>query len=39
MMSLNHILRKLSAENKLSKSQEKISYLMYMDVIKLFAKN
>ena len=38
-MPLNHILRKYTAEYKLSRSQEKINYLMYMDDIKLFAKN
>ena len=39
MMPLNHILRKCTAGYKLSKSQEKINHLMYMDDIKLFAKN
>ena len=39
MMTLNNILRKCTAGNKLSKSQEKIKHLMYMDEIKLFAKN
>ena len=39
MMPLNHILRKCSAGYKLSRSQEKINHLMYMDDIKLFAKN
>ena len=39
MMSLNHILRKCTARYKFSKSQEKINHLMYMDDIKLFAKN
>ena len=39
MMPLNHILRKCTAGYKLSKSQEKINYLMFMDNIKLFAKN
>ena len=39
MMSLKHILRKCTAEYKLCASQEKINHLMYMDVIKLFAKN
>ena len=38
MMPLNHILRKCIAGYKLSKSQEKINHLMYMDD-KLFAKN
>ena len=39
MMPLNYILRKCTAEYKLSKSQKKINYLMYMDDIKLFTKN
>ena len=39
MMPLNHILRKCTAGFKLSRSQEKINLLMYMDDIKLFAKN
>ena len=39
MIPLNHILRKCTAGYKLSKSQEKINHLMYMDDIKLFAKN
>ena len=39
MMPLNHILRKCTAGYKLSRSQEKINYLMYMDKNKLFAKN
>ena len=39
MMPLNHILRKCTAGHKLSRSQEKINHLMYMDDIKLFAKN
>ena len=38
MMPLNHILRKCTARYKL-RSQEKINHLMYMDDIKLFAKN
>ena len=38
MMPLNHTLRKCTAGFKLTKSQEKINYLMYMDDIKLFAK-
>ena len=38
MMPLNHILRKYTAGYKLSRSQEKINHLMYMDNIKLFAK-
>ena len=39
MMPLNHILRKCTAGYKLTKSQEKINHLMYMDDIKPFAKN
>ena len=39
MMTFYHILRKCTAGYKLSRSQEKISHLMYMDDIKLFAKN
>ncbi len=39
MMPLNHILRKCKAGYKLSKSQEQINHLMYMDGIKLFAKS
>ena len=39
MMPLNHILRKCTARYKLSRSQEKIKHLMYMDDIKLLAKN
>ena len=39
MMPLNHILRKCTAGYKLSRSQEKINHLMYMDDIKLFTKN
>ena len=38
MMPLNHILRKCTAGYKLSRSREKVYYLMYMDDIKLFAK-
>ena len=38
MMPLNHILRKCTAGYKLSRSQEKINHLIYMDDIKLFAK-
>ena len=38
-MPLNHLLRKCTAGYKLSRSQEKINHLMYMDDIKLFAKN
>ena len=39
MMPLNHILTKCTAGYKLSRSQETINHLMYMDDIKLFAKN
>ena len=39
MMPLNQILRKCETGYKLSRSQEKINNLMYMDDIKLFAKN
>ena len=39
MMPLNHILRKCAAGYKLTRSQEKINHLMYMDDFKLFAKN
>ena len=38
-MPLNLLLRKMTAAYKLSRSQEKINHLMYMDDIKLFAKN
>ena len=38
-MPLNHILRKCTPVYKLSRSQEKINHLMYMDDIKLFSKN
>ena len=38
-MPLNHIFRKCTAGYKLSRSQEKNNHLMYMDDIKLFAKN
>ena len=39
MMPLNHIFRKCRVGYKLSRFQEKINHLMYMDDIKLFAKN
>ena len=39
MMPLDHILRKCAAGYKLSRSQEKINHQMYMDDIKLLAKN
>ena len=38
-MPLNHMLRKCAAGYKLTRSQEKINHLMYMDDIRLFAKN
>ena len=38
IMPFNHILRKCTAGYKLSKSQEKIYRLMYLDDIKLFTK-
>ena len=37
MIPLNHLFRKCTARHKLSKSQEKINHLMYVDDIKLFA--
>ena len=37
-MSLSHILRKCTPRYNLSKSQEKINHIMYIDDIKLFAK-
>ena len=39
MMLLNHKLRKFTAGYKLSRLPEKTNHLMYMDDIKLFAKN
>ena len=39
MMPFNHMLRKYSGGYKLTKLQEKINYLMYMDAIQLRAKN
>ena len=39
MMPLNYILRKCTAVLKISKSQEKINHLIYINDIKLFAKN
>ena len=39
MMPLNPLLRKCTAGHKLSRSEEKINHLMYMDNIKLYAKN
>ena len=38
-MPLNYILIKCTVGYKLTESQEKINLLMYMDDIKLFAKN
>ena len=38
-MPLNYIPRKCTTRYKLSRSQEKINHLMYMDDIKLFTKN
>ena len=38
-MPPHHIFRECTAGYKLSRSQEKINHLMYMDDIKLFAKN
>ena len=35
----HHIFRQCTGGNKLTKSQEKINHLIYMDDIKLFAKN
>ena len=39
MIPLNHILIKCTAGYKLSRSQEKINHLMYMDDIKLLSNN
>ena len=39
MIPLNYILRKFTAGYKITKSQEKINHLMYLNDIKLFAKN
>ena len=39
MMPLNYILRKSTGGYKFTTLQEKINHLMYMDDIKLFAKN
>ena len=39
MKPLNHILKKRISGYKLSKSQEKINHLMYMDDLKLLVKN
>ena len=39
MMSLNHTLRKSKAGYKRNRLQEKTNHQMYIDDIKLFAKN
>ena len=39
VIPLNHILRKGTESYKFTKYQEKINHLLYMDDIKLFAKN
>ena len=39
IMPLNHVHRKCTGGYKLSRSQEKINNLMYMDDMKLFAKH
>ena len=39
MMLLNHTLRKCAGHCKFTKLQEKINHFIYMDGIKLFAKN
>ena len=39
MMPFDYILRKCAARYKLSKSLEKLSHQIYMDNIRLFAKN
>ena len=39
MTLLNHIIRKCTRSYKFTKSSEKINHFMYMDDIKLFAKN
>ena len=39
MMPLKHILRECTGLYKLPKSQGEINHLMYMDDLKLFAKN
>ena len=39
ILPLNHILRKCTRRIQLSKSQEKINHVMYMDNIKPFTKN
>ena len=39
VMHLNYIFRKCTGDSKFIKSQEKINHLIFMDDIKLFAKN
>ena len=39
MMSFIYIFRKCTEDYKFIKSQEKINHIMYMDNIKIFAKN
>ena len=39
MIPLNHIFKKSTGEYRLTKSQEKINHRMYIDDIKVFAKN
>ena len=39
LIPLNHILGKCTSGYKLNKLQEKINHLMYMEIIKRFAKN
>ena len=39
MMPLNQLLRKYTRSDKLTKSQEKINHVMYMNGIEQFAKN
>ena len=39
MVTLKHMLRKCTGENKLLKLQKKINHRMYMDDIKLLVKN
>ena len=38
-MPFNHISEKAQADTNLHESQEKVNYLMCLDVIQLFAKN
>ena len=39
MMPLNYLLKKCMRGNKFTKSPEKINHLIYIDHIKVFAKN